>query len=252
MINDGINDVPDKTIAVFKFPRNKDSNLNNERINSLIKKSEKKRDWFTPHFYRCLPLTIGNQYGFTISLEYDLIIEWNGGDQPEDIRLSFLCDQEFLDNSIPRTVSNFGFGIVTIDPPIGLRTPPGVNLMTINPPNHIIPGITVMTGVVESDNLRHNFTFNIKVQYPNNPVHIKAGTPIVGFIPIPRYFADEFKLEFAEDLFDKQVLEEEYLACLDFATYRDNVEPTLKNHVNKIYMSGKDIYGNSFKDHQKP
>lgn len=252
MINDGINDVPDKTIAIFKFPRDKQSTIENKRILNIVKKSEKKRDWFTPHFYRCLPLTIGNQYGFTISLEYDLIIHWNGGNNPEDTTFSFTCEKELIDVSIPKIDSHFGHGIVTIDPPIGFRTPPGVNIMTINPPNHIIPGITVMTGVVETDNLRHNFTFNIKAQYPNNDIYIKAGTPIAAFVPIPRYFADEFKLEFAEDIFDKNVLEKETQACYDFANYRDDIEPTLKNHVNKMYMSGKDIYGNNFKDHQRP
>ena len=81
MINDGINDVPDKTIAIFTAPEVANKALTQQRILNMVKKPNKKRDWFDPHFYRCLPLTIGNQYGFMISLEYDVTFEWNGGNK---------------------------------------------------------------------------------------------------------------------------------------------------------------------------
>ena len=34
-------------------------------------KGEIKRDWFSNYFYYCLPLSIGNQYGFTIHSNFD-------------------------------------------------------------------------------------------------------------------------------------------------------------------------------------
>ena len=85
MINDGINDVSDKTIAIFTSPSVYDPTLTQERILDIVKKPDKKRDWFSSHFYRCLPLTIGNQYGFTVSSEFDITFEWNGGDSKESI-----------------------------------------------------------------------------------------------------------------------------------------------------------------------
>jgi hypothetical protein len=56
MINQG-NNVPEKTIAVF-IEKDLSKDITKDRLFNLIKKSPKKRDWFTPHFYRCLPLTI--------------------------------------------------------------------------------------------------------------------------------------------------------------------------------------------------
>ena len=253
MINDGMNDVPDKTIVVFRTTDTNNNTISKDRFSNLIRKPSKKRDWFNPHFYRCLPLTIGNQYGFTICLEFDIAFEWNGGDDPNDITLFF--DESVNDNDklmYPNIRTHFGSGILTINPPFFLRTQPGINLMTINPPNSVIPNITVMTGVVETDNLRRNFTFNLKIQMPGIRVNIPAGTPLAGFIPIPRYFADEFKMNFAEDLFDQEVVEEELKADIDAGTYRTEVEPKLKNNVGRHYFIGTDIYGNSFKDHQKP
>ena len=253
MINDGINDVPDKTIAIFTNPEIYNKDLTPERILGMVSKSNKKRDWFSPHFYRCLPLTIGNQYGFTVSLEYDISFEWNGGDLREDLKL-YPNEEINETNNIkyPNLSSHFGHGIMTINTPYFFRTPPGVNLITMNPPNYVIPNVTVMTGVVETDNLRRSFTFNLKIQIPNIRTTIPAGYPLAAFMPIPRYYCDEFNLDFAENIFSKEIVNEEIKAEKDAGEYRNKVEPTLKDGVGKHYMQGKDIYGNMFKDHQKP
>jgi len=250
MINDGINDVPDKTIAIFSGQQVYDKELSQERILGMLKKPDKKREWFSPNFYRCLPLTIGNQYGFVVTSEFDIGFEWNGQDKPEDTKI--YIDDKVDSFSYPRTISNFGHGIVTIHPPYFLRTPPGVNLITMNPPNYVIPNVTVMTGVIETDNLRRSFTFNLKIQIPNIETVIPAGYPLAAFMPIPRYYSDEFNLDFAENIFSKEIIDEEIKADYDTNKYRKEVEPNLKNRVGKHYMQGKDVYGNMFKDHQKP
>jgi hypothetical protein len=249
MINQG-NNVPDNTIAVFRIAP--DDILPEDRLGSIIFKSPKKRDWFTPNFYRCLPLTIGNQYGFQISCEFDFGLNWDGTDNADAISFYFNKDLQELNNLFPTLTSHFGNGIFTIMVPYVLRTPPGVNLMTINPTNSIVNNVTVMSGVVETDNLRHNFTFNIKVQEPNKVKYYPAGTPIAGFRPIPRYFADQFELKMAEDLFTQEDIKEELESVKDFTQYRTNIDPTLPNGVNRQYFNGKDIYGNMFLDHQKP
>jgi hypothetical protein len=218
----------------------------------MVKKPDKKRDWFSPHFYRCLPLTIGNQYGFTVSSEFDITFEWNGGDSEESIFFQFDENRGDLDKLYPRIDSHFGHGIVTVSTPYFFKTPPGVNLITINPPNYVIPNVTVMTGVIETDNLRRFFTFNLKIQIPNIRTTIPAGYPLAAFIPIPRYYCDEFNLDFAENIFSKEIVDEEIKAEEDAVEHREKVEPTLKNGVGKHYMQGKDVYGNVFKDHQKP
>jgi hypothetical protein len=253
MINDGINDVPDKTIAIFTNPAIHNKELTQERILGMVKRPDKKRDWFSPHFYRCLPLTIGNQYGFIISSEFDISFEWNGGDGLEDSKIYLNEQLNDTDNlKYPNVSSHFGHGVITINTPYAFRTPPGVNLMTINPPNYVIPNVTVMTGVIETDNLRRPFTFNLKIQIPNIRTVIPAGYPLAAFMPVPRYYSDKFNLDFAENLFSKEIVDEELKAGNDAGNYRENVEPTLKNSVGKHYMQGKDVYGNKFKDHQKP
>lgn len=252
MINQG-NNVPDKTIAIFTDPFltswQYEDETKYEKIKTFLDKPPKKRNWFTPHFYKCLPLTIGNQYGFVIKSEYDISFMWNGEDLASSTTFGFNEKKEVIDKKFPYIDNNFGHGIITINPPFTLRTPPGVNLMTINPPNYVIPNITVMTGVIETDNIRRNFTFNLKIQIPNIWVTIPAGAPLAAFIPIPRYYADSFELKYAEDIFSQDLINEELESLVDASTHRDSVET---DKGGRHYMLGTDIYENKFLDHQKP
>lgn len=242
MINQG-NNVPDKTIALFADTSEHPFVFNS--FNNIITQPPKKRDWFSSYFYNCLPLTIGNQYGFMITANYSIDLLWDG----ENTFIDYHLDNE-LEPQLPNIVSRFGHGIVTLNLPMVLRTPPNINLMTINPPNYIIPNVTVMTGIVETDNLRAPFTFNIKLQIPNIKVHIPKGNPIAGFIPIPRYFADKFELKDANDIFEKTVVDEELKAIEEEGKRR--IVANVTDNLDRDYFKGRDIYGNEFPDHQKP
>jgi hypothetical protein len=245
MINQG-NNVPDNTIAFFSA---EEENLD------TLKKPEAKRDWFDKWFYNCLPLTIGNQYGFILTCKQSFNVVWNGGNAREDIHITFIGDPD-TDNGY-EVKSHFGSGILTIMVPFVLRTPPGINLMTISPPNYITDNVTHMTGVVESDNIRMSFTFNLKIQRPNIVTHFAEGQPLAAFIPIPRYFADSFEIKNGKDLFSKDLYNEEIQAFTDHLKQRKSnsleVENNLKDSrsvLEKDYLYGKDIYGNKFLDHQ--
>jgi hypothetical protein len=248
IINKGKNFVPEKTIIMIP-------NDFNVKVNDVLKiiksfKGDKKRNWFPAYAYRCLPLTVGNQQGFYITTEYDFSFHWDGGEDVSSTTFDFYEEDKVLDTMYPRIDSHFGSGIITISLPIHLRTPPKVNLMTINPPNVVLPNITVLTGVVESDNLRRDFTFNLKIQMPNIKVKIPAGTPLAGFIPIPRYYCDEFSLKNAEDIFSKDLVKKEIDSYNTFTDERDKrvLDGTL---FDKYYMHGVDAYGNKFDDHQR-
>ena len=99
MINQGKN-VPDKTIAVFTADPFEPTWHSNDKkiISNIIDKPSKKRNWFDSHFYRCLPLTIGNQYGFIIKSEYDIAFVWDGGTNAESITLFTSESAENLKN----------------------------------------------------------------------------------------------------------------------------------------------------------
>ena len=247
--------VPDKTIVFFpRIPNKGVKPFNLKNINLFLKELNKdyKRDWFNSHFYKCLPLSIGNMQGFVFSLPYTIGIFWNGGTSNSDVFIEYYEDfNEYKDLNFIHPTSEFGNGILTIHFPVTLKTPPGINLMTIAPPNFPLPGLSPMTGVIESDNLRFSFTLNIKIDFSNVKIIIKPNTPLIGIIPIPRYFCDSFELKNAYEIFDKKIIKEEMNAVNKHGKKRNYNN---KNNLgtDKIYYSGKDIDGNIFKDHQLP
>ena len=247
--------VPEKTIVYFPVaPSEGLEPLNLKDVGLFLKplNTSHKREWFNSHFYHCLPLSIGNMQGFAFSLPYTFSVLWNGGNSPEDIKIKFFENYEpYIDKNFIYPVSEFGSGILTINFPLVLKTPPGVNLMTISPPNYPLPGLSPMTGVVETDNLRFTFTLNIKIDFPGIEIIIDANTPLVGMIPIPRYFCDSFKLENAYDIFNKDIVKQE-MNIVDRHHQKRNFSNKNNLGSDKIYYLGEDLDGNKFKDHQLP
>jgi hypothetical protein len=245
---DEFNDlIPDNTIVIFT---NEEKYLTQEQTKALIRRPSKKRDWFTPHFYRCLPLSIANLYGFEVLAPISFNAIWDGTDNNDAITFTFFESNESLHKNHPLVRSHFGHGILTFEPPWQFRTPKGINLITLNPPNHIINNITVMTGVIETDNLARDFTFNLKIQEPNRIVHIEKGQPIVNLLPIPRYFQDNFQLKFAEDILTEEEIMSELQHWED--SYIARQEQYKNNKPGMHYMSGLNIYEEPFDDHQGP
>jgi hypothetical protein len=247
--------VPEKTIAFFPVIANDDvESFNLKDVGLFLKplNGDHKREWFSSNFYRCLPLAIGNMQGFVFSLPYGFDVVWNGGKDAKDISIRCHDDFEPYKNlNFIHPSSEFGSGVLTIHYPITLKTPPNVNLMTISPPNFPVPGMSPMTGVVESDNLRFTFTINLKIDMPNIPIRVLANSPLVGIIPIPRYFCDSFELKNAYDIFDEEIVNEEKKVTREHSDRRikDNAENT---SPDRLYYRGMDIRGNKFKDHQLP
>lgn len=242
--------VPDKTIAAICF-----NDMHRNKMDTIYSslKNVKTRDWFIKHAYFCLPLVIGNQYGFVMKSLYDVSLLWNGGDSPEDLKVTIHDkDQYVKDNNLQTFNSHFGMGVVTVQSAFTLRTPPNVNLMTINPPNSYIDGLYHMTGVVESDNLRRDFTYNLRVTRPNFEVQIKKGDIVGCVIPYPRNFIDNYSMVEGFRIFTSDEIGEEQQCIKDFGVERSTTDLAKPNKNGRRYFNGEDVYGNKFKYlHQK-
>jgi hypothetical protein len=245
-INDAGLEVPDNKIVVV--PNHPGAETYHEEIIESLAGSP-KRDWFNSHFYYCLPIGIGNQYGFVIRSLRDLEITWDGSnDKSQDLNINFLNS----DNEQKQTFfDGFSTGILTIQNHFTLRTPPGINLMTIQPPNMFIPGTVAMTGVIESDQLRRDFTFNLKVTIPNYKIKIKKGDPLGAFIPVPRYFVENFSILSASECFSEEVLRNEYLDSQELSRQRAQEDKSKPHESGRKYFNGHHAFGEQYKDHQK-
>jgi hypothetical protein len=250
------NIIPKNKIAIIPLLEDDSQSMfDMNNLDKVIKplNTSRKRDWFTSNFYKCLPLSIGNMQGFVVSVPFEFDVMWNGGNSPQDIFIiSYGDDKDYFG---VRVESHFGNGIFTIGLPFIIKTPQKVNIMTIAPPNFPLPGLSPLSGVVETDNLKYVFTLNIKIDIPNTWIKIMPSYPLVGLLPIPRYFCDNFELIDGEKFFDKKFIENERNIAKDHGLVRyflyNMFSKTNKNYDGS-YFSGTDIRGNKFDDHQLP
>lgn len=246
-------EIPDNTIACIPH----DPNIHDQKIIEQLYsplKNQVKRDWFVKHAYSCLPLVMGNQHGFVLKSLYNFTVSWNGGDEKDDVVVTI--DPEDLDfyqkNSHTLSISpHFGMGTFTMQTCFTLRTPQGVNLLTINPPNLFVDGLCPMTACIETDNLRRDFTFNTRVTTSNATIVVRKGDPLGCVVPYPRHFIDQYKMVIASDVLTKEQLEDEFRAGKDFGVERTHYDKDKKNNNGRRYFKGEDVYGNKFPDHQK-
>lgn len=247
-INDPGYEIPEDKILVVPFEHVPDIDYN-QVVESL--KGNIKRDWFNDHFYYCLPLIIGNQYGFAVKSTVDFDAIWNGRtEDPDDIRIE-IKDPDYQDYQLQHFQCGFAEGVLTVQNMFTLRTPPGVNLMTIQPPNSFIPGMYVMTGVVESDQLRREFSFNLKLTDPTRRVSVKKGDLLAAFIPVPRYFVDSFELASVREYFDEEVIANELSDGKELTRQRNNEDAEKPHGSGRKYFKGIHAFGEEYSDHQK-
>jgi hypothetical protein len=243
--------IPDTKIAAISYNPEWQSQDSIDRVFQSLK-GQSKREWFVKHAYHCLPLVIGNQYGFVIKSLYDFEVVWDGGQSVNSVKVNILTEEEEYKKTynLQSINSHFGMGTFTVQTPYQLRTPIGINLMTINPPNYFIDGIYHMTGVVETDNLRRDFTYNLRITRPNYKIKINKGNYIGCVIPYPRHFIDNFTVTNAMDILSEQEVQIERDCAKAFGLERSTVDIKKKHRNGKRYWRGEDIYGNKFDDHQ--
>lgn len=212
-------------------------------------KGDFRRDWLLKHAYHCLPLVIGSQLGFLVKALYDFSVEWDGGETPESTKIRIRnVDDATLNEQI--VTSRFGMGTVTIQNRWTFRTQPGINLLTVCPPNYWLDGITHLVAAVETDNLRRDFTFNLKITRKDFEIVIPAGTPIGCLLPYPRHFIDRFRILDAAEVLDAEVIETERQTARLFGQERQMYDTANPAGIGGRYWRGEDIYGSKFADHQ--
>ena len=248
-INSEGNEIPEKVLMIRAIDFLKDSK---KRYLELLEPMSgwKNRDWFHKSFYSCLPVIIGNQYGFVIKAERDFTIIWNG----EEDRIGTTINLEEFDKDLvplQEVKAHFGWGVVTIEMKWNLRAAPNTNLMSVQVPNYFKRGVHYMTGVIEIDNLERNFIFNLKITEPNHLIKFKKGEPLAAFILVPRGYVDEFEIVFADELFtEEQIKLEEELGNLWDSEMNESKDEDGNTNGRGRYFRGKLVKGGNYFNHQ--
>jgi hypothetical protein len=153
--------------------------------------AEPTREWMNQtsnkFAYRCLPLVIGNTYGWEIKSNSEFIAKYDGGRGVDAIQILKIAGTNF-----PQ--SHFGDGILTwsvgylfkTEYPYGLYITGGSNVEVSNP----IP----LTGIVETYWLPFTFTMNWRFTQ-KGLFHMKPGDTICQIFPVDMAIFDNISTE---------------------------------------------------------
>lgn len=198
-----------------------------------IEAGARERVWMdntnSKYAYRCLPLAIANQHGWNVYANQDIEITWDGRVDLDAIQISECSGV---------AASIFGYGIVTFHIMHLMRTPPGYNMFVCGPPNHIIPGIQALNGVVETDWAPFTFTMNWQLTHPGETVRFTTADPICHFFPVQRSAIEQLELQI-QDLDTDAELKQQHD---QFTEGRNNFYLTdeyKQGHWQKHYFQGK-------------
>ena len=216
-----------------------------------IRPGDRKREWMEStrdrFAYRCLPLTMANQYGWDLLCPVSFTVIWNGGDSMHDLYIK-------SDNPAPGALSHFGHGILTFEVSLLFRTPPGHNLWVKGPPNLPKDGIYPLEGIVETDWSSATFTMNWKLTRARHKVDFSQGEPFCRILPYPRHYLSRF--DTATLLLDEvPEVRERYHKWSEHRRQfnRDlkvDESDARKSGWQKDYHHGRDSQGDQFEDHE--
>jgi len=197
--------------------------------------------------YRCLPIKIVGEFGWSILSPARFTACWDGSDGRNGVEIEFEAGE--YDHCIQ---SHFGFGILTFSFPYLFRTPPGINLWVKGPANWFRDGVQPLEGMVETDWSSFPFTMNWKLTRPHLKVIFEIGDPICVIVPFPRNFVEQFQPEVLP-LSAEPAMEH---AVTNFKTSRkEHIEKmetggTSKHAWQRHYHRGLDLEENLFPNHQ--
>jgi hypothetical protein len=148
-----------------------------------IRPAASRRGWMdqtTSRFaYRCLPLTMGNQFGWEVLTPCTFDALWTGGPGVDSIQVVLLGGSGAL---LP--VSHFGHGILTFQPSYLFRTEAPYGMYVTGPLNDPRDGIAPLSAFVETDWLPFTFTMNWVFTRPGVAVRFEEGEPFCHFFPM--------------------------------------------------------------------
>lgn len=149
----------------------------------VLRPATPRRQWMDEttdrYAYRCLPLTMGNQFGWELLSPATFEALWTGGKGVGCVQVVRLDGGK---GQLPS--SHFGHGVLTFNNCYLFRTDARCQLFVTGPPNLPKDGIAPLTGMVETDWLPFAFTMNWRFTRPGVPIRFEEGEPFCHFFPV--------------------------------------------------------------------
>jgi hypothetical protein len=148
----------------------------------VMRPASPSREWMNEALvrnpYRCLPLSIANQWGWEVLSMASFDVTWNGGNALGDITFKHISGPPLY---LPK--SHFGEGTITWHTGYIFKTEYPYGLYVSGAPNNPKPNIIPLSGVVETHWLPFTFTMNWRFTQPGT-VRFTEGDVICQIFPV--------------------------------------------------------------------
>jgi hypothetical protein len=156
---------------------------------AVIQSAPARRPWMdaTPnrYAYRCLPMTIANQYGWQLLCTRSFEALWIGGNDRDAVKIIPYGRGR---GQLPSC--HFGCGLITFHPGWLFRTERPFDLFVCGPTNGRKDGIVPLCGIVETTWLPFTFTMNWAFTRAGVPIRFEEGEPFCQIFPVQHALLD--------------------------------------------------------------
>jgi hypothetical protein len=169
---------------------------------ATIEQLSVKRKWmddtFDAHAYHCYPVSMANSVGWTLSFPADISFIWDGGQGKDSVKI--LEGNEYVYTGRENATLSFYTGLI-------FQTDENYSLFMYNPQNYFKEEWESMSAVISTSFFRNELPVAIRVKKSNEKITIKAGEPVIAFIPISLTNLQNMQLEFFNGAVSKERLD---------------------------------------------
>jgi hypothetical protein len=194
----------------------------------IVKPLTIKRDWmdntWESHAYKCFPVGLTNQLGWSISFPEDISFIWDGINDSNAEHVKILSGEKYAYAGRANATISFKTGV-------RLVTDQSISILCMPVPNLFFDGATPFTTIISSSFFPTDIPVAWMITKPNEIITIKAGTPITSMIPINLNDLQNSEINFKN------------LEGLPKAPYN---ESEYSNEIMKLNSSG--VWSNFYRD----
>jgi hypothetical protein len=200
-----------------------------------------KRDWmdetYDAHAYKCFPVSLTNQMGWSISFPEDISFIWDGISDTSSDHVKILQGEKYAYTTRSNASISFHTGI-------SFETEKNVTLLQMPVPNNFIDGVVPFTTLMSTSFFKGELPVVWRITRPNVEITIKAGTPIISILPV-----DLENLQNSE--IDIRPYSEFVKPDINMQEYAEKIYNTNKEgKYSNFYRNAEDHMGNSLGSHQ--
>lgn len=140
-----------------------------------------KRQWMDEsqekHAYRCFPLSLSNQLGWSLSFPEDITFMWDGEITTSPDNVKVLEGEKYCS-----TVR--GNATISFNTNLTFRTDSSHSLLSYPVPNYFVDGATPFTTLISTSFFEGQLPVSWRITRPFTPITIKANEPFIAILPV--------------------------------------------------------------------